>query len=328
MHILLTGGAGFIGSHVAALLLRAGHEVTILDDLSTGARENLADLGNCRLIPKSIARAMPNEAPAGVEVVIHLAATPSVQSSWSQPAEAHENNLTETLRVLQYCRERAVRRLVFASSAAVYGHPQMPAISESHPTAPLSPYGLQKLSSEAYGRLFAEHDGTEFVALRFFNVYGPRQRHDSAYAGVLARFVSAFADDRDITIMGDGLQTRDFVSVADVARAVGQACEAPIPGRTLVCNVGTGVASSLLDVSRALRAIFPAWKGTVQYGPAAPGDIRDSLADVTCLRETLNIQAETSLEDGLRALAGWHLSQLADRSVSPLRPEELAMSPS
>jgi UDP-glucose 4-epimerase len=328
MHILLTGGAGFIGSHVAAELQRRGHDLTVIDDFSSGALENLTAFQKCPLLPTRISQCRPAELPAGVEVVVHLAATPSVQNSWAQAIETHENNLTETLRVLQWCRERSVRRLVFASSAAVYGHPLTPTIAEEHPTAPLSPYGLQKLTSEAYGRLFAEQDGFEFVALRFFNVYGPRQRADSAYAGVLARFVSAFAEDRDIIILGDGRQTRDFISVSDVARAVTRACEAPLPGKSLVCNVGTGVAASLLDVVSALHGIFPAWKGTIRFAPASPGDIRDSLAQVARLRAHLGMHAETSLPEGLRRLAEWCLAKATASTVRPLSAGKRALAPS
>lgn len=316
MHILLTGGAGFIGSHTATELLGAGHQVTILDDFSTGLRENLAEAEGCAILDRKIADTSLDELPGGIETIVHLAATPSVQSSWMEALDAHENNLTETLRILEWCREAKVRRLVFASSAAVYGHPVMQPIPELHPTAPLSPYGLQKLTSEAYGRLFAQQFGFEFAAMRFFNVYGPRQRADSAYAGVLARFVSAFAEDRDITILGDGRQTRDFVAVHDVARAVRAACEVDLPHRAITCNVGTGLASSLLDVVEALRGIFPEWKGTVHFGPAAPGDIRDSLAEVKNLQQVLLLRAETSLAEGLRSLAEWHLAKTGRLSLA------------
>ncbi|GAB4374238.1 MAG: SDR family NAD(P)-dependent oxidoreductase [Elainellaceae cyanobacterium] len=282
MHFIVTGGAGFIGSHVTEQLLLAGHRVTVVDNLSTGQWHNLRSHANLQFLQKDICACQPDDFTEPIDGIAHLAATPSVIQSWQQPLEAHHNNLSATVAVIELCQTLNIPRLVTTSSAAVYGNPLQASIREDHPTAPISPYGLQKLMSEQYANLFAQHDGFSVINLRLFNVFGPRQRPDSHYSGVISIFTKAMQAGLPITIYGDGTQTRDFIYVKDVAIAFAKALTLPLPSSSsLVCNIGTGHAISLNELVDVLKAHFPTWRSQICYAPARPGDIQDSRADIT-----------------------------------------------
>lgn len=207
MHFIVTDGAGFIGSHVTEQLLLEGHRVTVIDNLSTGSLQNLPAHPRLKLLQKDALTCQPEDFPAQIDGIAHLAATPSVTASWLQPLEVHHNNLSSMIAVIQLCQALNIPRLVFASSAAVYGKQIRLPISEFQDTCPISPYGLQKLVSEQYASLFAKQLGFSFVALRMFNVFGPQQVPGSQYSGVISIFVATMQQGLPITIYGDGTQT-------------------------------------------------------------------------------------------------------------------------
>ncbi len=300
MKCLVTGGAGFIGSHLSSLLVRQGHTVTILDDLSTGHLENLTD------IPHSFVRGDVSclqtviEAVKGSEAVFHLAAIASVPKTIENPVRSHEVNLGGTLNVLEACRQTGCNRVVFASSAAVYGiEPQTPTAETATP-APASPYALEKLTSEKYLKLYSDLFGLDTVALRFFNVYGPKQDPSSPYSGVLSLFKKRLSLGEQVTIYGDGEQSRDFVYVEDVARALASALNVQSP-RGLVCNVARGenvTINQIYTMMAQAMSLNPAPKPN--YVPARVGDPRVSLASVSCAEHELGFKAQVSLADGIR----------------------------
>src|SRR5437879_9630805 len=249
MKILVTGGAGFIGSHLAQALVADGHRLRVLDDLSGGRRENLADVredvellrGNCADMETA------RRAARGVEVVYHQAAVPSVARSVDDPALSHRANATATLTMLVAARDAGVRRFVYAGSSSVYGDtPQLPK-SEDMPPSPLSPYALQKLVGEQYGQLFTRLYGFETVTTRYFNVFGPRQDPGSPYSGVISLFATALLEGRQPIIYGDGEQTRDFTYVANVVDGVLRACAAPKAAGEAI-NVATSGRVSLNEL--------------------------------------------------------------------------------
>lgn len=304
--VLVTGGAGFIGSHLVEALVTAGYPVRVLDDLSTGQRSNLAhltadiqvgDVGD----PAAVERALP-----GVAVVFHLAALASVQRSVEAPLDTHRTCDTGTLLILDAARRHGVRRIVYAGSASAYGIPAGEVQTENDPLCPLSPYAAAKLAGEMYLQAFAKSYGIETVRLRFFNVYGPRQRADSPYSGVIALFLAALQEGRIPKVFGDGLQTRDFVYVADVVQALRKAADTPgVSGR--VYNVGTGRKVTLLDLIAALNRLL----GTdiaPEHHPARAGDIRHSCADITRIRTDLGYEATTDLDTGLGHTLAWYRS--------------------
>jgi UDP-glucose 4-epimerase len=281
MHYIVTGGAGFIGSHLTEQLLSEGHFVTVVDDLTSGKRENLPIHQKLRLLEKDVLLCQPWDFSEAVDGLVHLAATPSVVSSWEHPLHAHQNNLSTMLVVIQLCKVLNIPRLVYASSAAVYGNPVQVPIDESHPTTPISPYGLQKLVSEQYLELFAEQVGFSAVILRLFNVFGSRQVASSPYSGVISIFADAMAQGRSLTLFGDGRQTRDFVYVKDVAMALSQGLTTSLKeSSVLTCNIGIGKAVSLLKLIELLRQYFPDWKADIQFEDARPGDIQHSLSTI------------------------------------------------
>lgn len=301
MKALITGGAGFIGSHLAEALCRRGVRTVVLDDLSSGTRRNLPSDALCLEFiegsvtdPEAVRRAV-----AGCDQVFHLAALVSVPQSVAQPLESHRRNVLGTLEVLTAARAAGVRRVVVASSSAVYGDGPEPRKREDLPPRLLSPYALQKYAAEQYARLFYALYGLETVALRFFNVFGPRQAADSPYSGVIARFCEAFLCGMPPRIFGDGRQSRDFVYVTDVVAALLAAAEVPAAraaGR--VFNVGTGQSRTLIELVAALqkltgRALQP------RFEPPRPGDIRHSCPDLTATHAALGWQAEVPWEEGL-----------------------------
>lgn len=311
MKALITGGAGFIGSHLAEALCRCGVRTVVLDDLSSGTRRNLpSDASHLEFIegsvtdPEAVRRAV-----VGCEWVFHLAALVSVPQSVAQPLESHRRNVLGTLEVLTAAREAGVHRVVVASSSAVYGDGPEPRKREDLPPRPLSPYALQKYAAEQYARLFHALYGLETVALRFFNVFGPRQAADSPYAGVIARFCEAFLSGEPPRIFGDGRQSRDFVYVTDVVAALRAAAEVPaarVAGR--VFNVGTGQSRTLLELVAALQKLTGRLLEP-RFEPPRPGDIRHSCPDLSATRAALGWQAQVPWEEGLARTLDFYRAQ-------------------
>lgn len=300
MLALVTGGAGFIGSNLADGLLAEGHDVRIIDDLATGRVENLppdADVYEGSITdPELLERAT-----AGVEVVFHQAALGSVARSVEQPLTSDEVNAHGTLAVLDAAHRLGVRRVVLASSSSVYGGADLRPTPESTPLVPRSPYAVTKLVGEHYARVYAELFGLETVALRYFNVYGPRQRPDSAYAAVIPLFIAALRAGRSPEVHGDGRQSRDFAFVADVVRANLAAATAPAEacsGRAY--NIAGGKERSLLDLLDVLRATLGVDTPAVHVDPR-PGDVRHSYADLSAAAADLGYRPTVTFEEGLAA---------------------------
>jgi UDP-glucose 4-epimerase len=296
---LVTGGAGFIGSHLADGLLAAGWRVSLLDDFSSGRETNVAHLlGHVELLRGDLrdagllARVLP-----GIEVVFHQGAVPSVPRSVAEPERTNDVNVTGTLRVLEASRTAGVRRVVFAASSSVYGDtPVLPKV-ETMPPCPLSPYALQKYAGERYCQLFHRLYGLETVALRYFNVYGPRQDPNSEYAAVIPRFARACLAGEAPLVFGDGEQTRDFTFVGDAVAANLLAADAPRAAGE-VMNVAGGRRVSLNQLLREIRELTHA-QVEARYQPARPGDVRDSLADLLRARELLGYEPQVDLRTGL-----------------------------
>jgi UDP-glucose 4-epimerase len=303
---LVTGGAGFIGSHLVEGLTAAGRRVRVLDDFSTGLRDNLAGVRPAPEVldgdvadPAAVARAM-----AGVGVVFHLAALASVQRSVEAPADTHRACATGTLTVLDAARRAGVRRVVYAASSSAYGVPQREVQTEADPVRPLSPYAAAKLAGELYAESFAATYGLETVRLRFFNIFGPRQRADSPYSGVIALFTAALTAGKTPTVFGDGLQSRDFTFVTDVVQALTRAAAAPgVSGQ--VYNVGTGRSVNLLELVDALNRLLGT-RAIPQHAPPRAGDVRHSRADITRARKDLGYEPAVPFEQGLAETLRWY----------------------
>jgi len=297
---MVTGGAGFIGSHIVEELVRRGESVRILDNLSTGREANLAAVKGKIDFRHADIRDLASIRPlfAGVDYVIHLAALASVARSMEDPIETTLVNLNGTLHVFLAARAANVKRVVMAATAAAYGDdPALPRVETQTPQ-PLSPYALTKLAGEYYGQIFYRSFGQEIVALRFFNIFGPRQDPQSPYTGVLSKFIVAYLRGTTPTIFGDGEQSRDFTYVANVVDATLRACLAPAaPGK--VINVGTGRSSTLNQTITLLNTIF-GLQVKPQYGPPRMGDVRHSTADISLARATLGYEPLVSFEEGLR----------------------------
>lgn len=303
MHFIITGGAGFIGSHLAELLLEEGHRVTIVDNLVTGRLQNLPCHPCLKFLEKDVLRCQPEDFPSFIDGIAHLAATPSVTESWLEPLKGHSNNLSTTVNVIQLCQSLGISRLVFASSAAVYGNQTKLPISEERETNPISPYGLQKLVSEKYAELFSQQIGMSTIALRLFNVFGPRQVPTSPYSGVVSKFVSAMRYNQPLTMYGDGTQTRDFIYVKDVAKAFSTALTNPLPaGSCLICNIATSQSTSLLQLIDILKTCFPHWQAPIHFLPARIGDIQHSQADISKAFSMLGFTPQWSVEEGMKLL--------------------------
>ena len=306
MHFLITGGAGFVGSHIVEQLLLEGHKVTVVDNLVTGNLQNFPRHSELNFIRKDIGACQPSDFTQPIDGIAHLAATPSVTESWLNPLESHHNNLSTMIAVLLLCKTLNIPRLVFASSAAVYGNTNQLSVSENHPTCPISPYGLQKLVSEQYANLFAQQLGLSFVTLRLFNVFGPRQSPNSAYSGVISIFTSSMQENLPLKVYGDGTQTRDFVYVKDVAIAFTKALTVSLAsGSCLTCNVGTGQGTSLLQLIDILKACFPNWNAGINFTTARTGDIQHSQADITEISSMLRFEPRWSVEFGINRLVQW-----------------------
>jgi nucleoside-diphosphate-sugar epimerase len=304
-HYLVTGGAGFIGSHLVEELVRRGERVRVVDSLVTGYRRNLATVASrVEFIEGDLAQAaVAAAAAAGVDYILHQAAIPSVPRSVTEPVFCHEANVNATLNLLVAARDAGVRRLVFAGSSSVYGNVAVLPTHEDVPLDPLTPYALQKLIGEQYLRLFTSLYGLETVTTRYFNVFGPRQDPSSAYSGVISLFIRSLLDGRTPTIFGDGEQTRDFTYVANVVDGVLKACHAPgVAGG--VINVATGGRVSLNTLFGTLRSLTGA-DGVATYGPARRGDIRDSQADIGRARALLGYSPTVEFPEGLARTLAW-----------------------
>jgi len=306
---LLTGGGGFIGSNIAERLVRDGEEVRIIDNFSTGRRENLAGLeGSIELIEGDITdMAAAEKATAGVDYVLHLAARPSVPASVEDPRSCHEANVDGTFNVLMAARDAGVKRLVYSASSSAYGDsPELPN-RETFAPRPLSPYAVAKLVGEYYCKVFTEIYGLECVSLRYFNVFGPRQNPASQYAAVIPKFITALLAGEQPTIFGDGEQTRDFTFVENVYLANRLACTADgAAGQVINCACGKPISiNHLLDVLNEILGtdIEPL------YLDERPGDVKHSAADVTRAREILNFDPPVDLKTGLEQTIEWYKRQ-------------------
>ncbi len=305
---LVTGGGGFIGSNIVEALLRRGDDVRILDDFSTGRRENLREAlgwaraggGRHELLEGDVRDAETcRRAVAGRDFVLHQAAIPSVQRSVEDPAATNEVNVGGTLRMLLAARDAGAKRFVYASSSSIYGDTERLPKEESMPPAPLSPYALQKLAGEAYCGLFHRLYGLPTVALRYFNVFGPRQDPKSEYAAVVPRFMSALRDGRRPVVYGDGEQSRDFTFVADAVQANLLACEAPRATFGRAYNVACGRRTSLNDLL-AILSELTGRRAEAMREPPRPGDVRHSMASIEAATRDLAYRPSVDLREGLR----------------------------
>jgi UDP-glucose 4-epimerase len=300
VRVLITGGAGFIGSNLAARLLEEGYEVRILDNFATGRRANVRELGTgVELVEGDIQSfERVHSAALGCEVVLHQAALPSVPRSVQDPLTSNATNVIGTLNVLLAARDQGVRRVVCASSSSVYGSsPATTPRREDEPALPISPYATAKLAGEGYARSFTKVYGLDTVSLRYFNVFGPRQDPTSQYAAAIPSFITALLDGKQPVIYGDGEQSRDFTYVANVVRANVLAMDAPgVAGR--VYNIACGERVTVNRLVSELRGLLGTDVDPV-HQPCRPGDIRHSLADLSRARDELGYEAEVPLREGL-----------------------------
>lgn len=305
---LVTGGAGFIGSHLTEALRSRGDEVRVVDNLSTGKLANLAHVSGVEFVNGDVADLdVARAAVRDVDFVLHQAAIPSVPRSVADPVRSNKANVDGTLNILVAARDAGVKRLVFAGSSSVYGSaPGLPK-DESMPTAPMSPYALQKLASELYCQMFYRLYGLETVVTRYFNVFGPRQDPGSPYSGVISLFVTALSAGKRPMVHGDGGQTRDFTYVANVVDGVLKAVAAPgVAGE--VFNLATNHRVSLLDLLETLAREMGV-TAAPEFGDARTGDVRDSLADIGKARRLLGYEPVVPFAEGLRRTVAWYQAQ-------------------
>jgi nucleoside-diphosphate-sugar epimerase len=305
-HFLVTGGAGFIGSHIAEFLIQSGHEVTVVDNLSTGFIDNLAtimpsihfvqdDIRNIDRISKAL---------IGVDFVLHQAALPSVPRSIQDPVSSNFHNVDGTLALLVAARDAGVKRFIFASSSSVYGSDPTIPKRETQPTIPKSPYALTKLTGEHYCRLFYEIYGFETVSLRYFNVFGPRQNPNSQYSAVIPLFIRNMLHNDQSVIFSNGEQSRDFTYVSNVVAANLSACTAlEVPGK--VFNIGCNQKTSVNNLFSKIAALLD-YSGNPVYKPLRPGDVRDSLADISAAVEMLRYRPFVELDEGLHKTVNYY----------------------
>ncbi len=321
---LVTGGAGFIGSNIAEYLLKEGYTVRIFDNFMTGKEENIEDFslrfgerfefvrGDLRVL-EDVRKAVED-----VDFVLHHAALPSVPASLEDPLLANEINVTGTLNLLVAAKDSRPKRIVFASSTAVYGDPDFLPVSEDAIPNPKSPYALHKLTGERYMRMFQEYFGIQTISLRYFNVFGPRQDPASMYAAVIPKFIEKILAGEPPTIYGDGKQTRDFVFIDNVVKANLKACFAPESACGMAYNIASGESHSLLDLIDVLCRIVDNEVSPV-FEPPRPGDIRDSHADISLARERLGYEVEVDFEEGLRRTVEWYSSALKSETLDSKR---------
>ena len=311
--VLVTGGAGFIGSHIASALSASGARVRVLDDLSTGHRENLEEIGgDIEFVQGSVAdQELLPKVLENVELIFHEAAIPSVPRSVEAPRNTHIASVDGTFSLLLAAKEAGVKRVVYAASSSAYGdQPTLPKVEHMSPD-PLSPYAVAKLVGEYYCRVFTRVYGLETVSLRYFNVFGPRQHPGSPYSGVVSRFISALMNDERPQIFGDGEQSRDFTYIDNVVGANLSAASAPnAPGK--VINVANGERVTLNQLLEELKQITGRTDVTAEYHEPRVGDVRHSLADITMARELLGYESKVDLRSGLqRTLDWWKASRFA-----------------
>jgi nucleoside-diphosphate-sugar epimerase len=321
MRYLVTGGAGFIGSNTVDELVRRGHSVVVLDDLSAGKEENLAEVRNKITFIKGTITDIEiiRKAIFEADYVIHLAARTSVPFSMKDPIESNRVNIDGTLNVLVAARDAKVKRIVFAASSSAYGEtPTLPK-TESMQPCPISPYGVTKYVGELYAQTFGRCYGLENVCLRYFNIFGPRQDPGSPYSGVMAKFCTAFLEETEPVIFGDGSQSRDFTYVENAVQANLLACEAPsVSGK--VFNIGTGDRITLNDVVDTLGKISGK-PLKARHDPPRDGDIRDSQADIDQARALLGYEPTVRLEEGLQRTFEWYrATQAKIQSLSNAKP--------
>jgi nucleoside-diphosphate-sugar epimerase len=304
---LITGGAGFIGSHIARTLAGMGHKVRVLDNFSTGHRHNLEGAeGPVEIVEGSLTDAEAvARAVVGADYVIHQAALASVPRSVKDPVSSNAANIDGTLNLLVAARDAGVKRLVYASSSSVYGDtPTLPKV-ETMPTRPKSPYALQKLTAEEYCRIFFDQYGLETVALRYFNVFGPRQDPKSQYTGVIAKFATALLTGERPTIFGDGLTSRDFTYVANNVRANLLACVAPRAAAGQAMNVACGDRITLLELLAGMQKLLGTNLEPI-FAPERAGDVKHSQADIGKARELLGYEPQVGFEEGLAVTTRWY----------------------
>ena len=306
MRYVVTGGAGFIGSNTVDELVRRGHSVVVLDDLSSGKEENLAECRNkITFIRGSITDIeLVRKAMHEAEYVLHLAARTSVPRSIKDPLDTNRTNIEGTLNVLVAAKDAKVKRVVIAASSSAYGEtPTLPKVETMQPV-PISPYGVTKYVSELYGQTFGRCYGLDNVSLRYFNIFGPRQDPGSPYSGVLAKFCTAFLEDAEPVVFGDGQQTRDFTYVENAVQANLLACEAPnVTGK--VFNIGCARRTSLNEVLKELRRVTGKTLAA-KYESAREGDIRDSEAEISQAKELLGYEPQVGFEEGLARTLEWY----------------------
>jgi nucleoside-diphosphate-sugar epimerase len=305
---LVTGGAGFIGSHIAEELLCRGYRVRVVDSLITGKRRNLEPLPGVEFLEGDLADlSVAQRAVDGMEYVLHQAAIPSVPRSVKDPLTSNRANIDASLNVLVAARDAGVKRLVYAGSSSAYGDTETLPKREDMPTKPLSPYALQKLVVEQYCQMFTRLYGFETVTIRYFNVFGPRQDPGSPYSGVISLFSTALLTGRQPLIYGDGEQTRDFTYVTNVVDGVLRACEAPDASGEVI-NIATGGRISLNELLRTMNRILGTNTHAIYLDHRA-GDVRDSQADITKARQLLGYVPLVPLEEGLRSTIEWCRSE-------------------
>jgi UDP-glucose 4-epimerase len=308
---LITGIAGFIGSTLAHRLVEQGHEVSGIDNLSTGNLENLEDIRSSIKFEKTDLRDMDGlrSACEGIEFIFHEGALASVPRSVKNPQESHESNINGTLNLLIAARDAGVRRIVYAASSSAYGdQPTQPKHEEMRPS-PLSPYAVQKLTCEYYIQSFYQSYGLEGVCLRYFNIFGPRQAADSPYSGVIAQFIYKMMDGVTPTIFGDGLTSRDFTFVDNAVNANLLACQAPSQYATgRVYNVGTGKSRTLNDVYQGIGSAL-GFKQPPVYGPERVGDVKHSLASIERAQKELGYSPKADFYEGLEKTVAWYIEQ-------------------
>ena len=304
-HYLVTGGAGFIGSHLAEELVRRGETVRVVDNLITGKRQNIAHVPSIEFIEGDLADLdVARRAVKGIDYVLHQAAIPSVPRSVEDPITSNRANIDASLNVLVAARDAGVKRLVYAGSSSAYGNtPTLPKVETMAP-APLSPYALQKLVAEQYCQMFTRLYGLQTVTTRYFNVFGPRQDPSSPYSGVISIFISALCEGRQPTIYGDGEHTRDFTYVANVVDGVLRACTADNASGEVI-NVATSGRISLNTLFNTVRDLLGSKVEPIYADPRA-GDVKDSQADISKARRVLGYQPSVTFEDGLAKTVEWY----------------------
>lgn len=317
---VVTGAAGFIGSHLTCRLLAQGHEVILIDNFSTGRMENLAEVqlgASARLLKLDISREGSLDGVFdGVRWVFHQAATPSVQRSIQDPVATNRTNVNGTLHVLEEARRAGVEKLVFAASSSAYGDTEVLPKHESMPARPKSPYALQKFCGETYCRMYAELYGLATVSLRYFNVFGPRQDPNSPYAAVIPSFIARILSDQSPVVYGDGEQTRDFTHIDNTIDANLRAAESSASG--VVLNIACGERFSLNETVAMINSILGKSVQPV-YQPARRGDVRHSLADITAAREQIGYEPRVSFRQGLERMVEWTQRQMGHEARSAIR---------